>query len=127
MQRKNGLEVRVSAWNLKAAERNESAREENPAAKQPNVVLIVVDTLRLDRAAPLARTLEGFIDYGYAVSPAPWTLPAHVSMLTGLYPSIHESHEWADMKTMADFARIHNDNSTLMTRLKKMVSWKIRL
>jgi len=34
----------------------------------------------------------------YAVTTAPWTIPAHVSMLTGLYPSEHGVHESKDKK-----------------------------
>lgn len=59
------------------------------------------------------------MDYGFAITPAPWTLPAHVSLLTGLYPSIHESHLEVDMKSITDYARLRNDKTTLMTRLKR--------
>ncbi len=87
---------------------------------RPNVIVIVIDTLRKDSAASLVNSLEGWVDYGRAITPAPWTIPAHVSLLTGLYPSIHESHETEDMKSAIDFAGLRNDKTTLMTRLKKM-------
>ncbi len=65
----------------------------------PNIVLIVVDTARADRftfdgyARPTtpriaALAAEGAI-YERAYTPAPWTLPAHASLFTGMYPSSH--------------------------------------
>jgi arylsulfatase A-like enzyme len=62
--------------------------------RKPNIVLIVLDTLREDHAQGLDRLLDyGFVKYQNAIAPAPWTLPSHVSMLTGLYPSEHGIHE----------------------------------
>ena len=83
-------------------------------------MVIVVDTLRLDRSSQLAKTLKGSVDYGWAVTPAPWTLPAHVSLLTGLYASIHETHESADVKSLQELQSVRNDKTTLMTRLKAL-------
>ena len=67
----------------------------------PNLVLLVIDTLRDD--ALQRRTAEGVstdmpallgvaasgIRVAHATTPASWTLPAVTSMLTGLYPSEH--------------------------------------
>jgi arylsulfatase A-like enzyme len=64
-----------------------------------NLILVSIDTLRADKlgaygyeraSSPALDTLarEGVL-VETAVSPSPWTLPAHVSMLTGLYPSRH--------------------------------------
>ncbi|MFP3265294.1 MAG: hypothetical protein RXO54_05620 [Acidilobus sp.] len=61
--------------------------------RRPNVVLIVADTLREDHSGALDALLSmGFRKYR-GVAPAPWTLPSHVSMFTGLYPSMHGAHE----------------------------------
>lgn len=64
-----------------------------------NVALIVLDTLRKDRISPYNRAIEhtpnlqAFADtattYTNAISQAPWSLPAHASLLTGLYPWQH--------------------------------------
>lgn len=64
-----------------------------------NVALIVLDTLRKDRVTPynetvdhtphLAAFAEDATTYTNAVSQAPWSLPAHASLLTGLYPWQH--------------------------------------
>ncbi len=66
---------------------------------RPNIVLVVIDTARADRfsfngyarqTSPEIAALgsEGAI-YGQAWTPAPWTLPAHSSLFTGLFPSSH--------------------------------------
>jgi len=66
---------------------------------RPNIVLVVIDTARADRfsfdgyarqTSPQIAALasEGAI-YGQAITPAPWTLPAHSSLFTGLFPSSH--------------------------------------
>jgi len=65
----------------------------------PNVILISVDTLRRDalRAyAPTAAPLEHLdrfaaesVRYENGLSVASWTLPAHASLLTGVYPDRH--------------------------------------
>jgi arylsulfatase A-like enzyme len=66
---------------------------------QRNVVLLSVDTLgrswlrAFNPDAPALATLDRFGEsaarFGNALSPASWTLPAHASLLTGLYPDRH--------------------------------------
>ncbi len=65
----------------------------------PDIVVLVLDTQRVDRLGcygydkPVSPYLDAMakraIRYTQAVSPAQWTLPAHASLLTGLYPSQH--------------------------------------
>ena len=66
----------------------------------PNVIMIVVDALRKDYAKPLETRLRkmGFISYENAITPAPWTLPSHASIFTGLYPLFHAAHETRNKK-----------------------------
>ena len=60
----------------------------------PNVVLVVLDTARADAVgsghdtafAQLGRAGRRF---HHAVAPAPWTLPSHASIFSGLRPSDH--------------------------------------
>lgn len=83
-----------------------SANDSHP----PNVVLIVLDTTRRDhigaygkepsptpRLDALAR--QGVV-YDRAFSAAPWTIPSHASLFTGLFPISHgcsnEHHLWLD-------------------------------
>jgi arylsulfatase A-like enzyme len=70
-----------------------------PRAGAPNVLLVSIDSLRADhlgcygyhrdttpRLDALAR--EG-VRFERVVAPSPWTLPSHVTMLTGLPPERH--------------------------------------
>ena len=73
--------------------------EPPPSAKRELVILISIDTLRADHLGLYGHhrftspnldlfALEGTV-FEDASSVAPWTLPAHASMLTGLYPLGH--------------------------------------
>jgi arylsulfatase A-like enzyme len=67
-----------------------------PPPNSPNVLIIIVDTLRADHLSPYGYTrdtspnLDHLAQQGVlfenAIAPASWTLPSHASMLTGLYP-----------------------------------------
>ena len=67
-------------------------------AGHANVVVVVLDTTRWDDALnpSVAPTLTDLESAGttatQAITPAPWTLPSHASMLTGTYPSNHGAH-----------------------------------
>ncbi len=64
-----------------------------------NVLVVVLDTVRKDHLTPygydrpttpgLASFAEEARVYEQAVAPAPWTLPVHASLFTGLYPGEH--------------------------------------
>lgn len=76
-----------------------SAASLRPAPDAPNLVLVVLDTARLDRmslygyARPTTPALEKLARssrvYTRAYATAPWTCPSHASMFTGLYPCAH--------------------------------------
>ncbi len=65
----------------------------------PNVLLISIDTLRADELGAygsragntphLDRLAADGVTVANAISPAPWTLPALASVMTGLYPRHH--------------------------------------
>jgi arylsulfatase A-like enzyme len=67
-----------------------------PGPSLPNVVFILVDTLRADRVhaarngLPLmpfwAALTQRAVVFDYAVTPAPWTKPAMAAIFTGLFP-----------------------------------------
>jgi arylsulfatase A-like enzyme len=62
--------------------------------KKPNIIILIIDTLREDYSSELEALRElGFVKYENAIAPAPWTLPSHASLITGMYPSQHEIHE----------------------------------
>lgn len=69
----------------------------------PNVVLVVLDTLRADHLShygyerPTSPKLEAWADrravsFRQAVAAAPWTYPSHLSLFTGLDPITHGQH-----------------------------------
>lgn len=70
---------------------------------RPHIVMIVMDTARASNFScyGYSRRTTPHIDeiaekgtlFQNAISPSPWTLPSHVSMFTGLYPSEHELTE----------------------------------
>jgi arylsulfatase A-like enzyme len=71
----------------------------------PNIVLVSVDTLRADHlgvygySRPTTPNLDALAGRGVvfdnAVSQAPWTLPAHMTLFTGLYPAEHGLTEFS--------------------------------
>jgi hypothetical protein len=74
----------------------------SPRAEAPNVLLVVLDTVRADRLSlygysrPTSQTLEQLarrgIRFDEARATAPWTLPSHVSMFTGRWPHELDVH-----------------------------------
>ncbi len=76
------------------------ARGRRPwGAARPDVVLFLADTFRADNlesyggALPLAPSVDALAErsllFSQARSPSVWTLPAHTSMFTGLFPLQH--------------------------------------
>jgi arylsulfatase A-like enzyme len=86
---------RLLALGLVAAATACHGGEERPRS----VILISIDTLRADHLGcyghplPTSPNLDAFAAQGTlfddAFAPSPWTLPSHVSLLTGLYPTRH--------------------------------------
>lgn len=85
-------------------------------ADELNVLLIVFDTLRADRLGclgyhrPTSPNIDAFASEGVlftrAVSPSPWTLPAHFSLLTGLYPSAQLDGDAGGWKTRSHVEKL---------------------
>ena len=80
-----------------------------PGDPRPNIVLVVLDTQRVDRLGcygyPRATSprLDAFaadaLVFENGISAAIWTLPSHASIFTGLFPSEHGAtydHRWLD-------------------------------
>ncbi|ELZ77023.1 arylsulfatase, choline-sulfatase [Haloferax larsenii JCM 13917] len=69
------------------------------AESPENVLFVVMDTVRKDHLTPygydrpttpgLDQFAEEATVFEQAVAPAPWTLPVHASLFTGMYPSQH--------------------------------------
>ena len=91
-------------------------------ATSPNIVLILVDTLRRDhlscygyrrRTSPsLDRLTQESTLYTRAISPGAWTVPSQASIFTGTYPSRHgvdRTHPYLDcgLTTLPEYLRAH--------------------
>ena len=75
-----------------------------PPAGRPNVVVVMVDTLRFDAVKAFGGKHEtpifdGLVNAGVrfdqAYSPASWTVPAVASLLLGMYPQTHGLYKGA--------------------------------
>jgi arylsulfatase A-like enzyme len=91
--------------------------------EEPNVVFVVMDTLRFDRTSSgayskdttpvLARLAAEGIDWRGACSTCPWTWPSTASMLTGLLPEEHgvtgtgSSYLSSELDTLAEVMQRH--------------------
>jgi hypothetical protein len=74
--------------------------DQSPREAPPNLILISIDTLRSDHLGCYGYARDGLspnidrlaregVVFENAISTSSWTLPAHASMLTGLYPAFH--------------------------------------
>jgi arylsulfatase A-like enzyme len=80
-------------------ERMATTRLPSAAAGAPNVLVIVVDTLRADHLSTygyaratspnLDRLAQQGVLFENAISTSSWTLPSHASLVTGRYPHEH--------------------------------------
>ena len=90
------------------------------AARKPNVLMIVVDTLRWDRVGcygssrdttpAIDRLAAEAVRFERAYSTASWTIPAVASMITGTYPSHHTATSFdrrlpGEIDTLAEILR----------------------
>jgi arylsulfatase A-like enzyme len=81
------------------SERHQLANLAAARAGSPNVLIVVIDTLRADHlssygyARATTPNLDRFASEGVlfqnAISACSWTLPSHASLVTGRYPSDH--------------------------------------
>ncbi len=86
--------------NLRMLARRQVPRR--PASRGPNVIVVVVDTLRADvlgrfggtATTPVldAQAAAG-VDFSSARAASSWTWPSTASLLTGLYPNAHGVHD----------------------------------
>lgn len=75
-------------------------------SQKPNILLIILDTLRRDHLSSYGYTRDTspYLDdfstqstvFDRAIAPAQWTIPSHASMFTGLYPSTHQLTQAGD-------------------------------
>jgi arylsulfatase A-like enzyme len=88
--------ISIASW---VSERSATSRLPAAQPDAPNVVVIVVDTLRADHLSsygyfrPTSPNLDRIAQQGVlfenAIAPSSWTLPSHASLLTGRYAYEH--------------------------------------
>ena len=76
--------------------------EPPPAEARPDVVLVIIETLRADHVGAwgyardtmprLGELAAQGTRYEHAIAPSPWTLPSVTSLLTGAPPAVHGIH-----------------------------------
>ena len=104
------------------------------AERAPNVLLIVMDTARAanvglsgyrrDTTPNLDRLAKTAARFDRAISPSPWTFPAHASMFTGRWP--HElSANWSTPlnDTHATLAEVLRDRGYLTAGFAANIFW----
>lgn len=94
-----GYQVR-SLWIEPAAKRTASS---GPVATHPNVILVVLDTVRADhlslygyrrKTSPNLDALAAeSLVFDHAIASGNYSLPSHASLFTGLLPSQHGAHQ----------------------------------
>jgi len=85
---------------LSASCRNQNKNSDSPSPNLQNVILISLDDLRADRLGcygnprPVSPAMDALAAHGIQFNQAytawPFTPPAHIAMLTSLYPSVFE-------------------------------------
>lgn len=96
-----------------------SAAAATTGARPPNILLVVMDVVRAQNVSlnkPELTTTPGLVRRGaegvvfdWAFSTAPWTLPSHAGMLTGLYP-MQQDGDW--------YKPLQDDATTLTETLR---------
>jgi arylsulfatase A-like enzyme len=89
----------VAGWGAPHVVCRERYTGGRPALDRPPIVLVSIDTLRADHlgvygyrratSPTLDQLAAGSLVFERAFAPAPWTLPSHASLFTGLYPEEH--------------------------------------
>jgi len=93
----------------------------NKNIDKPNIILIVMDAVRVDHLSCYGYTrktspnIDGLAKEGIlfenAFSTAAWSYPSHASIFTGKYPSFH--------RTLGKDVRLHKENTTIAEVLSR--------
>ena len=103
----------------------------NMAGKKPNILLVVFDTLRWDyfqkyiyNNSLFSEQLKDFVNFDMAFSPSSWTLPSHLSLFTGLYPSEHSVHEDPNSELGEIFQKATGYSGDFLTKIASKQGYK---
>ena len=94
--------------------------------KTPNIVLIVVDTLRFDyfNSNVFPKAFQHLSKdselYENVITPASWTVPSHASIFSKQYPSVHNIHKMKGLNDieMLDYVRKENGFKSFVEKLR---------
>ncbi len=88
-------------------------------SRPPDIILLILDTVRQSEAPggadpvpglpALERVVRESVSFAHAFAPAPWTVPSHVSLLTGLAPWEHGLHARGRTRLGADVPTIASE------------------
>jgi choline-sulfatase len=102
-QRARGLRIAIAVISAAlgggcdSRDRPQTPTQSAATLRRPSILLVTLDTTRADamgEATPAFNALaKRGLRFARAYSPVPETLPAHASMMTGLYPGGHGVHE----------------------------------
>jgi len=108
-------------------------------SRKPNIILILMDDTRLDhlscygytkKTTPnLEKICEQSTVYLNNISPSVWTLESMASIVTGTYPSIHNTN-WGNLclnkklVTVAEFLRSVGYHTCCISNNRAFISWK---
>jgi len=96
---------------------------------QPNIILIVLDTLRKDvlpiyggnaYTPNLNEFANDAVVFPNTIAPSPWTMPSHMSFFTGKYAIEHSVHEVPEVGIKKNFKiQFEFKNKTIAHILKR--------
>ncbi len=124
------MKVVVSAFALLVLATACSPRGDGASQRPPNVVLVVVDTLRADhlgcygyarKTSPRIDTLAAKATrYALSSSSASWTVPSHASLFTGKPPFAHGAHTFAVDRPVNNVNPLPEEQLTLAEALREL-------
>lgn len=95
----------------------------------PNIIMIVLDTLRRDvlptyNGNAITPNIEEFskeaLVFKNPIAPSPWTVPSHMSIFTGLYPGEHNVHEDLDTGDKKALDKIYDyEGKTIVEKMRE--------
>jgi len=94
-------------WSHVRVVRDDSRERQVASAGGPNVLVLLIDTMRADEVGQWTRTLDALAAHGTRFTAmhaqAPWTMPSVATVLTGLHPRSHGViGVWGDPDTHLD-------------------------
>ncbi|HZY69783.1 MAG TPA: sulfatase-like hydrolase/transferase [Thermoplasmata archaeon] len=114
-----------------------TARGAAPPRDRPNLVVIVLDTVRLRSVDPrfggpvaatpeIGRLAASGTTFDRAIAPGNWTVPSHMSLLTGTYPWVHGRRSFetgpAPLPTIAEWLRDRGYATAVFTEETHLVA-----